>query len=347
MGRAATVEIPTSSYNIIDLGAYRPEDRPTEQGVLNTQKISLFPGGTSQIGREYTKLLADAGCRLVIWTQDLDKAKGVQQEICVSGGVVPDAYQVNLRSFDDIDRAWEKMNLPKGQSIDFYPWSVASLDSMTIQEEGRRIPTSLKRLIAAVIAKVRKGAIPLDQGTVDIKKIVQKPEILDQAREINRGLLYVMDKAAENGNLNGDSLVETISSSLSDAADTENLDNNNPAIYTAIGVPKEELKKEAQQKARLYGCRFINIVAPEVIGTVIAKFLDGIVGDLEEAMDNGLQERIDVPPIAKILLMDLVETIFGEMMYRGNAGPDGNLYIKGLNIVSPTRPPEWNVKYPL
>lgn len=299
------------------------------QETLSKNDPIFFPGGLSEIGTHLTKKFIFAGYRVIPWTTSREKLVAVQESISEEGGTELVGCVANLVDRNQVETAYESLHLEPGTPVYLLLWSVTSMSLAMRIVIGREIADAYKK---------KKNIVEATQG---IRDIVRADGALDDLPRINTGMLHIVHLLRRDGHLIKDSVVSTLSSSGSDACDPNDLDSYpGPQLYLPIAYPKQSLVLSLQEKAQEAGFQYRNFVAPQVEGTSIVAWFTKLIAKVKEAYPDMV---FDMPTIAK---MDLVETLFNQFVYVGSREQIENVYIRGLNKVSRTRPPEWNRKYP-
>lgn len=302
--------------------------------MTNTETLPhnpiLFLGGLSEIGTPLIERLTLAGYQVIAGTTSNAKLLAVQERLSVADRVRPRGFVADLTNSDQIEETYNALNLESNTPVHLLLWSVASMSLAMRMAIGKEVASAYK-----------PNGKTIDEATQGIKAIVTAYKALDDLMRVNTGILHIVHLLRRDGHITKDSVVSTLSSSGSDALNPNDPDSYpGPWLYYPIAYPKQSLVLSLQEEAQEAGFRYINFVAPLVEDTPIVNWFGKLIARLKERYPGMV---FDFPSITKA---DLVTTLSNRLMYGENGEQIESVYIKGLNKVSPARPPEWNKQYP-
>lgn len=298
----------------------------------NHPKSFLFLGGLSEIGEDLTRKLILDGREVILGTRTPQKLEEFKKEITAKGSRAHlSGFVADLTNPVKVEEAYNSLQLKPDVLIHLLLWPVSAMSPQMIFAIGRKIATAC-RDNEKNIDEVTKNE-NIKRATQGIKTIVQTPGALDNLMRLNDGMLHIVDLLVRDGHLTE---VSTLSSGGSNVCNPDTYPG--PWFYYPIAYPKQRLVLSLQEKAQETGFNYINFVAPPVKGTKIVAWFNKLIAKVYP------DTVFYMPTITKA---DLVETLFNQLVCRGSERQQiETVYIRGLNEVSPTRPPEWNIQYP-
>lgn len=299
------------------------------QIVLPDRKI-IFVGAISEIGTGLTMKFIEAGREVIPTTRSLNKLERLQKEISAEGRTV-NGLVLDLTNEDQVRATYNALDLAPREPVHLLLWSVGTMD-------GKLVKAILRSLASTYHLKEDSRDLKdrIKEATESIREVVQAPGVLDDLSKVNKGQMDIVRILGRNGHLAEDSIISTMASSGSDLYNPSDPDSYRGSwTYYPIAKPKGELDEEVEREAKRFGCRKVKFTATEVAETAIASLFKKLRGRLTEKFEG---VNLEMPTIE---ILNLVETLFNQLMYVKSRKQIENRYVRGLNDVTLSRPKEW------
>ncbi|MFH1187183.1 MAG: SDR family NAD(P)-dependent oxidoreductase [Candidatus Levyibacteriota bacterium] len=295
----------------------------------------LILGAGKGTGAKIAEQFALQGYPVIIGTTHQKHYEEVRDQILSGAG------EANIRPFladitdkDQIERAYLDLDLSEGETLHYFPLAAGGIQDVI---------KLLALEINPIKKKYKKGEEILredvDMATTRIKKTMDERVSGNLANKVNfEGPISVVNFLNCFGHINNSSRIMTLSSSISDIYDLDHPENYpGPYFYQDIAVSKKYFTEQMQHFAENEGTVYVDLVAPEIIGTDVGSLLEKLVVMLSSVYSK---QELAIPQVTKD---QVARAAFTELQKSGAGVPRvRKAYVNTDGSVSEVRPSSWN-----
>ena len=280
---------------------------PFEQTVATEREPQsknpvLLLGGGGKTGAEIVKLMAAKGYTVYVGTRSWAKFESLYDEVAANSTGQIKPFVADLNKPDKVQDAYLEMGLSERQAIDLF----------ALAAEGF---ITTKRKVGLAILRLQKelelhGKIPIDlakKETQELEELMSLPESILTGLHTNADSTLRLARAlAENGNINSNSKIVVLDSTISKYAQRKS-EYSGPWFYYPVGATKADGSLALRDLARITGATFIDFIAPLLRGTDAGDLIDKFRPVFEALNRLSSNESLEMPmssthEIAKIIL---------------------------------------------
>lgn len=314
----------------------------------------IMLGGGHGTGLAIGRGLSMLGYEVYVGTRTKKNFESVKETFLSSDGREPKPFVADLTKDGQIQEAYASMNLQKGEPVHFFAYAGGGMESYfkKISEPIIELRRQLRRT-----GKIKTESFV--KATEELKEIVTQPESQELAYQVNcNGPLELAQILKENGNLNEESVVSTLSSSMSDQInpyyDASIYLTHGPKLNEVYEIPSGEiivpwfyypiaLSKETGVR-ELYALtlgtdsRFVNFITGDILGSDVSKLIKSLPL-MQSINDTDLEST-------SITAEKVVIAILTNLITKDNSMPNRRkVYIPEDGIPTLTQPEQWKKRY--